>query len=71
MYRGELRQLLQRYEDEKIKPLHLRLLEGIKAKHLVRFEQRKLKLKLEKERKRYGEKEQNHLKRSKSIPRAL
>ena len=37
-YRGELRQLLQKYQGKKIKPLQLRLLEGIKAKHRVRFE---------------------------------
>lgn len=40
-YRGELRKLLGQYQGKKTKSLHIRLLEGIKAKHLVRFEARK------------------------------
>ena len=32
------------YQGKKVSPLHLRLLQGVKAKHLLRFEERKQKL---------------------------
>ena len=39
------------YEGKKVSPLHLRLLQGVKAKHLLRFEERKHKLDQKKTRK--------------------
>ena len=55
-YRGELKKLLGHYQGKKTKSLHIRLLEGIKAKHLVRFEARKQKMEAEKMQTKFGTK---------------
>ena len=58
-FRVKLKNLLQQYEDlgkqgQNLKPLELRLLQGIKAKYLVRFEQRKSMLQAKKDKKAFG-----------------
>ena len=51
-FREPLKELLKKYEGKKIRPLHMRLLQGIKAKYLLRFEERKKKIEAEKKRQR-------------------
>ena len=49
-FKPMLKQLLLNYQGKKARSLDLRLLQGIKAKHILRFEERKSKIEVDKRR---------------------
>ena len=58
----QLRKIFETYQGKSIRPQHYRLLQGIKAKFIMRFEQRKAKIEEKKKKRRLMVKQSMELK---------